>query len=424
MSETNNQNQELSVEHFEQIDEAPKLNIVRAGFKSTVTKVGGSMRDMGNVPLEALTIRKGYNVRLRGQRYEQRVNALAQSIVANGYRQDKPITCSVEREGSVEVIYVVSGHTRLAAIHKANEQGADIRSVPVICIPEGTTSADLTLDLMISNDGEPLTMYEQGLVNERLVRDEGLTAVEVARRQGVTEGHIRNTLELRKAPAQIVQWFADGVVSETFALEIMRKHGDKAVQVIQKALDKAAMAGKTKVTASAVDGPKIPAKVSVAAVSAVEGFVNRLDENVLRRVVADPEQDQGAQDDEPVSIPAGLLRELLKANTEIESFRQSLVEKEEKAKERQVKERERQERREKRQALKAEREARALARAKEKLARAEALEAERQSKSSLPAMAARGNTISVSASEGYERDRSEANDVPNYDDDWMNQADD
>lgn len=424
MSETNHANNESAIEHLERVEQGPNLNIVRAGFKSTITKAGGSMRDMGNVPLKALRIRNGYNVRLPGQRYLQRVNALAQSILANGYRQDKPITCSVEREGGTEVIYVVSGHTRLAAIHKANEQGADISSVPVICVPEGTTSTDLTLDLMISNDGEPLTMYEQGLVNERLIRDEGLTAVEVARRQGVTEGHIRNTLELRKAPAQIVQWFADGVVSETFALEIMRKHGDKAVQVIQKGLDKAAQAGKTKVTAAAVDGPKIPSKVSVVAVSAVEGFVSRLDQELLRRVVADPDEGQGASDDEPVSIPAGLLRELLKANNEIESFRQSVVEKEEKAKERQIKERERQERREKRQALKAEREARLLARAQAKLQKEQASDSNGQGKTNLPALGARGDSISVLPADDYERDRSDVEGVPNYDDQWMNQADD
>ena len=424
MSATNQTNQESVLEHLKQVEQSPSLNIVRAGFKSTVNKVGGSTRDMGNVPIEALKIRKGYNVRLRGQRYTQRVNALAQSILANGYRQDKPITCSVEREEGGEVIYVVSGHTRLAAIHLANEQGAGIVSVPVISVPEGTTSADLTFDLFISNDCEPLSMYEQGILNERLMRDEGLTAVDIARSQGVTEGHIRNTLELRKAPPQIVQWFADGVVAETLALEIMRKHGEKAVQIIQKGLDKATLAGKTKVTAAAVDGPKIPSKVSVAAVSAVEGFVSRLDQELLRRVVAEPDEGQGASDDEPVSIPAGLLRELLKANNEIESFRQSLVEKEEKAKERQLKERERQERREKRQALKAEREARVLARAQAKLEKAQASGSDGQGKTNLPALSSRSDSISVVATDGYERDRSDIDNVPDYDDQWMNQADD
>ncbi len=320
---------QFPIKNLDQIQEGPNLDIVRAGFKNAIKKVGGSMRDLGSVPIEALRVRKGYNVRLHGKNHEARIESMLQSILANGYREDKPLTCSVEREGDEEVIYLVSGHTRLEAIRRANEQGANITTVPVLCVPEGTDEVDLNLDLVISNDGSPLSMYEQGIVNERSIK-QGLAMTEIARRQGVTEGHIRNTLELRAAPDEIVVWLADGVIAETFALETIRKHGPRAVKVIEKGLEKAAAMGKTKVTTATVEGPKIPSKVGVAAVSAVESFMSKLDAVVLESVVGGPQGGELLDDSAPVSVPAGLLRELLSANKEIEDFRNGLLEKEEK----------------------------------------------------------------------------------------------
>lgn len=418
--------------NFDQVQEGPIIDIVRAGFKATVKKAGGSIRDLGNVPVDALRVRKGYNVRLHGKRHDERIEAVAQSILANGYREDKPFTCSVEREGNDEVIYLVSGHTRLEAIKRANERGANITTVPVLCIPEGTNEVDLTLDLVLSNDGAPLTMYEQGIVNERLIK-QGLSMTEIARRQGFTEGHVRNTLELRTAPSQIVQWLADGVIAETFALKTIRKHGARAVKVIEKGLEKAAELGKTKVTAATVEGPKIPPKVGVAAVSAVESFISKLDSQVLEKVVGGPEGGE-ALDDAPVTVPAGLLRELMSANKEIEEFRNALVEKEEKAKERLIKAQERDARREARQARKAEAEAR----------KAERLAKGKQAKTAKESKASAGATCSLSAASSnrksvnvvpfaldqrndaerdfdFDRDHSDANELPDYEA-MMNQA--
>lgn len=365
--------------NLEQIETGPNLDFVRAGFKNTVRKLGGAIGDKANVPVEALRIRDGYNVRLNGKKHESSIERLTQSILENGFRQDKPLTCVVVKEDDEEVIYVVAGHRRLEAVRRANLQGADISHLPIISVPEGTNETDLTFDLVLSNDGEGLGMYEQGFVNERLV-SQGHSISEIARRQGFTEGHIRNTLDLRAAPRPIVQWLADGVIAETFALETMRKHGSKAVQVIERGLEKAVALGKSKVTTATTEGPKIPPKVGVAAVSAVESFMSRLDQQVLAKVVGDPEAGVEPDHDAPVTVPAGLLRELMVANKEIIDFRNSLTEKEEKAKERLQKSQERDARRAEREARKAEKEAKAKAREEAKLAKEEARRAKEVAK--------------------------------------------
>lgn len=284
------------------------------------------------VPLASVRVRPGYNVRLPGVKREARVVGILQSILANGYLQDKPLTCVRGQESGEDVYFVVAGHTRLEAVRRANEQGANITHLPVICKSAGAGKVALTMDLVLSNNTEPLSMYEQGIVNERLVA-EGLSVSEIARRQGrYTEGHIRNTLELRAAPFAIVQWLADDVIAETFALNMIRKHGDAAVEVIARGLEKASSVGKVRVTAASVDGPKIPAKVGAAAVSAVESFISKLDPTILQQVTGDG--GKAADDDEKIVLTAGALRELMGARQQIADFRESVALKEDKAKER------------------------------------------------------------------------------------------
>lgn len=404
------------IENLNQAQDGPKRAGARAGFKSTVQKAGGSMRDLGNVPIDALHVRKGYNVRLLGKRHEKRVEAYVRSILANGYREDKAFTCSVEKEGGEEKIYLVSGHTRLEAIRRANEMGASITTVPVICVPEGTGEIELTLDLVLSNDGSPLSMYEQGIVNERLIK-QGLSMTEIARRQGYTEGHVRNTLELRTAPIEIVQWLADDVIAETFALKMIREHGAHAVAVIRRGLEKAAQMGKTKVTDATVDGPRIPPKVGTAAVNALENFMSKIDSTMLDQL----SNVQGGLDDETsVSIPVGLLRELLSASGEIEDFRKGLIEKEARAKDRLRLTQERDARREARIARKSAADARKKQRQNNVQADSREENVQKQTFSAAE-VNPDGSSDGVPPTSEYNRDSSDIDELPNYDD-MINQS--
>ena len=189
--------------------------------------------------------------------------------------------------------------------------------------------------------------------------------------------------------------------------------------------------GKAKVTAAAVEGPRIPPKVGVAAVSAVEAFMSKLPADVLGRLGLDADDsspETRANDEEPVTIPAGVLRELLSANKEISDFRSGLAEKEEKARLRQQKAQEREARRAEREAKKAEREAKKAERAAKRAQPKDKIGSIGQILKSQPlAAAAPRVAVSVTSepveSDGYERDRIDSCDLPDYEA-MMNQAGD
>lgn len=328
-----NATEQSLIDQLAAISAGPDLSFAAGAEGAAGAAAGTEPTAIVVVALTSLRVRSGYNVRLPGVKREARVVGVLQSILANGFLQDKPLTCMRGQEGGEDVYFIVAGHTRFEAVRRANEQGANITHLPVICLPAGTSEVTLTMDLVLSNNNEPLGMYEQGIVNERLVAD-NLSVSEIARRQGYTEGHIRNTLELRAAPVEIVGWLADDVISETFALNMLRKHGDAAVQVIARGLEKATALGKGRVTAAAVDGPKIPAQVGAAAVSAVESFVSKLDPAILQMVQGDGEGGVASDDDAKIVLTAGALRELMGARKQIAEFRESVVQKEGKAKER------------------------------------------------------------------------------------------
>lgn len=127
------------------------------------------------------------------------------------------------------VVYIKQGNTRLDAIETANAAGAAILQAPVLLSAEQMNGADFTLDLILSNSGAPLSLYEQGLAYNRSA-NEGLSNCEMARRTSVSEGHVRNARDLAKVPERLVEALAAGLIAETLALELWRAFGGEVVE--------------------------------------------------------------------------------------------------------------------------------------------------------------------------------------------------
>lgn len=214
------------------------IELVAGNVKAAMKDAGASSSDLWKVEPSQLRILPDFNCRVQNDAYTARVRKIADSIKANGYYPDKPLSGFVAKEDGADVIYVTGGHRRHAAVHLAIEEGAEIATVPVIVKAKGTSMEDLTVDLIVGNDGEPLSTYEQAVVCKRLVGF-GWDSKEIARRVGYASAqYVDGLLSLAAAPVAVRKMVMEEVVSATTAIEAIKKHGNKAQEVLLAAVVK------------------------------------------------------------------------------------------------------------------------------------------------------------------------------------------
>ena len=63
--------------------------------KAAMKTVGASSGDLWRVPVDSFVVLPGLNVRTKSDAYEAHIDSLVQSILAEGYFQDKPIAVFV-----------------------------------------------------------------------------------------------------------------------------------------------------------------------------------------------------------------------------------------------------------------------------------------------------------------------------------------
>ena len=226
-------------------------NLTAGNVKAAMKEAGAVSADLWQVAPDRLRVLEGFNARVKNETYTGRVRWIADSIKVNGYYKDKPLSGFVAREDGVDVIYVTGGHRRHEAVHLAISEGVEVPHVPVVIKPKGTGMEDLTVDLIVGNEGEPLTTYEQAVVCKRLAAF-GWDSKEIARRVGYsTAQYVDGLLALAGAPLPIRKMVMESVISATTAIEAIKKHGDKATDVLLAAVVKA---GGGRVTAKAMPG--------------------------------------------------------------------------------------------------------------------------------------------------------------------------
>jgi hypothetical protein len=296
------------------------------GFKPAVRALGGTIRDHAWVPVSQLRPLPGYNVRLKGSLYRARLQEMVQQLVENGYKEDLPMTGFAATEDGQPIIYIRRGHTRYEAIPLANIERAKlglplIEYVTLLSVnkPDPKKEKDptapkhpdpnYTLDLINSNSGSPLGMYEQGLAYKRAQTERTLSNVELGRLTGKSEGHVRNCLKLLESPRELVDMIADGKIMESQALKLLRSHGaDGVMEQVQKGLTKANSLGKTRVTGAVMEGFKLPPKVTQSAVQVIDTLVQSLDPAVVSKLTE--EGGQEVDDVTEVPVPLSVLRQL------------------------------------------------------------------------------------------------------------------
>ena len=232
------ENQEMQIQDF---DTMLFPGSTTAGLKDA------KRTDLWKVQREKIKVLQGFNVRIKNEDYLAQVRLIADSMKANGFFPDKPLAGFVAEVEGENIVYVIDGHTRLDAYDLAVSEGAELQGIPMVIKPKGTSMEDLTVALVVSNNGRQLTSYETALVCKRLVHY-GMDEAEVGRRIGLSKQHVANLLMLVAAPREIGNMVQDGKVSASLAVATLKNHGSKAVEVLKEGLANAESVGKVKVT--------------------------------------------------------------------------------------------------------------------------------------------------------------------------------
>lgn len=217
-------------------------------LKTAMKSAGATSRDLWYVPIGKLVVREGFNVREHNASYDAHVRTLADSIKANGFYPDEPLGVFID--GDEVVIH--GGHCRFAATQLAISEGADIKELPCVSVPRGTSAEDLTVALHTTNSGKPLTPFELGVVCVRLVKY-GWDEKQIASRLGFTPTYVSDLLFLQECPKEVRTLVQEDKVSAGMAIAAVRKHGAEAAAALDKAVAKAESKGKAKATGKHMD---------------------------------------------------------------------------------------------------------------------------------------------------------------------------
>lgn len=215
--------------------------LVQGSAKKLFQETGSTRNNLWFVGIEHINILPDYNVRVHTPALEAHIRFLADSIIKNGFKTEHPLGGYVVKEDeSSQKIYLTSGHNRMKALAIANAELPEderITRVPIVVAPQGSSVEDLTIDLVVSNSGKPLTPFEVSLVCKRLSRW-NMSSAEIAKKLGYTESYIDSLLILAGAPPEIKEMVIEEKMSAAMAIEELRKYGSKAVDRILSAAAK------------------------------------------------------------------------------------------------------------------------------------------------------------------------------------------
>ena len=171
-------------------------------------------KDVLMIDPRLLVIEEGFNTRQDFGDLEE----LADSIIANGVK--RPLSGYKKGEKYV----VIDGERRLRATMIAINRGFDIARIPFFT-ERPKSLQERTLDIVITNDGKPLTSLELGDTYKRLINF-GLSISEIAKKTGKTYKHIADLIGVADSPENIKEMIKTGQVSATLVAEVNAKTKD------------------------------------------------------------------------------------------------------------------------------------------------------------------------------------------------------
>lgn len=236
-------------------------------FKQMIKDGTAKRADAMKFRIEDIHEEPGFNLRDEGEDLDASIDAIVEHIRAGGMLP--PLEVRPRAEGGV---FVVDGHRRRRAYLKA---GDDVRDgsgeLWLAVVPFVGNDADRIARVITSAEGRALSPLEVGRGYKRLIAL-NWTPEQIAAKVGKTRQHVDQVLILANANSDVQQLVATGGVSATTAIDAVRKHGDKAGDVLGGAVTQAKAAGKSKATAGAFKPKPIPRKLA----DELEGVLSRI----------------------------------------------------------------------------------------------------------------------------------------------------
>lgn len=257
-----------------------ELQLAQGSIKKAMQQAGAKSRDLWQVERDHIHVLPNFNVRLTNtERYKKKIRYLADSMKKEGYIQSKALEGYVADVDGKQIIYLTDGHGRLEAYDLAVSEGAELGRLPMVIVPPGTSQEDLQVSLYRHNEGgEKLAPYELALLCKRLSKM-GMDTKEIADRLEIGEKYTDDLLALMSADIKLREMVMNDLVAAGIAIEMLRKHGIKAAQVLQAELDKVQGTGGKKLTKKHLPEQIFKKKVTKAAPTLF---------NVMRDVKSDP----------------------------------------------------------------------------------------------------------------------------------------
>lgn len=227
--------------------------------------------DAMKVRLEDIHEEPGFNLRQEGEDLEQSIDDLAAFIASGGQ-----VPALEVRPRSGGGVWLIDGHRRRRAYERIADNIRDAAGELWLPVAAFTgNDADRVARIITSAEGRALAPLEVAAGYKRLSAF-NWSADQIAAKVGKTRQHVEQMLVLSSAPSAVQQMVASGEVAAATAVEVVRKHGEEASNVLGGELDKAKAAGKTKVTAGTIAGKALPRGIVDDLVAQVGKFSSRL----------------------------------------------------------------------------------------------------------------------------------------------------
>ena len=218
--------------------------------------------DLLKIDPRAIDVQEGFNARTD---YGD-IESLRDSIIENGVEVPMKVYRNPEAKGRY---ILVDGHRRHRATMMAINGGADIAYVPARLAERNSNQESRLFDMIITNDGKPLSTYEQGVVYNRLL-SYGYNQSEIAKKIGKSAALVGNAIRLATAPKVIQDYITQDMISSSLASQILRDTPNEVDQIrairaaVKSAQSKADdTTKKVRVTAKDIQTPKKPNTLSL-----------------------------------------------------------------------------------------------------------------------------------------------------------------
>lgn len=165
-----------------------------------------------------------------------------------------PLEVVARDEGGV---WVVEGHRRRRCYERCRAAGKPVERIHIV--PFVGNDVQRLARIMTSNNQLSLSSVEQAAVVQELATTFNLTTSEISKLVHKSIPTVENLLTLSTASHSVQQKVKSGAVSVDVAVGRVKEHGENAEQVLKKDEERAAAAGKKKVTRSVI-APEISVK--------------------------------------------------------------------------------------------------------------------------------------------------------------------